>query len=99
MQPTSPVLPVPPPTIVGEVSASYVDGNAVSRPICEWFEELLAKNRTRGYELGSWQLSRVVYGGLPVEDGPKDSRVRVTKFTPVVLNETIVAVFHRVPDA
>jgi len=68
------------PIIVGEVSRNWSQEQGTERPtIAQMFEELIAVNTARGYELDSWQLV-----ATPL----------LSVFGVLTLTETIVATFR-----
>jgi hypothetical protein len=64
--------------IVAEISKSWPAPGAPS--ISKSFELVIEQNEKRGYELESWQLSRVVVHDAPIAQA-------------MGINETIIAVF------
>lgn len=76
-----------PERIVAEVSKNYpAEGPGL---LSERFELVCKVNRDRGYDLESWQLSRVHVPPRPLPPPDDDAEQRS------YLNETIVAVFVR----
>jgi len=74
----------PPRFIVAEASKGYVDGVGVSPGLLsQRFEKIINTNWARGYRLHSWEFSRI-HG---VDDGHP------------FVNETIIAVFERLPTS
>lgn len=77
-----------PETIVAEISANYHhDAGPANGPIGKQFELVIEANRQRGYELASWQMTRVRTITILL---PGNRRVPS-------INETIIAVFTKRP--
>ena len=51
-----------PPFIVAEISKNWIDAVKVvaTPPLCRLFEDVIERNRTRGYRLHSFQLHRLM---------------------------------------
>ncbi len=48
--------------IVAEISKNWIDSTEVvpTPPLCQLFEQVIARNRSRGYHLHSFQLHRLM---------------------------------------
>jgi hypothetical protein len=75
--------------ITGEVAVNWVDGfiSPETEMLSKGFERLISTSNTHGYELESWQLSRVSH----------DAQIEGRRVH--VINETIVAVFIAMDSA
>lgn len=55
-------------TIVGEASVNWALGNRPPNLISDLFETMVNVNDSRGYDLCSWQLDRVVVNGETINE-------------------------------